>query len=125
MTDFIPKTSKNTDSGQLSTSQESNDFVPYKSQLSDTDYSKKNTAEFQQKKPAPIEQSSVSSDALKGVEVPSVKDSSTNPSEDSTTDAPNDSSHEFKVRIIRDGERITKMIVECKCGETIPLDCIY
>ena len=80
---------------------------------------------FQQKQPKPIEQSSLSPDALKGVEVPTDKTPTEGVSDAPTTDSPEESGHEFKVQIIRDGERITKMLVQCKCGETIPLDCVY
>ena len=80
---------------------------------------------FQQKQPKPIELSSLSPDALKGVEVPTDKTPTEGVSDTPTTDSTEDSGHEFKVQIIRDGERITKMLVQCKCGETIPLDCVY
>ena len=58
------------------------------------------------------------SEPLKNIQVPGVK------GEDSDEGTGN-TEHRSKVNVVRDGDKITQIIVECKCGETIPLDCIY
>tara|TARA_Y100000588_G_scaffold122329_1_gene134024 strand:+ start:69 stop:437 length:369 start_codon:yes stop_codon:yes gene_type:complete len=55
---------------------------------------------------------------LKNIQVPAGK--ADDPVEDSA-----DTTHGPKVNIVRDGDKITQIIVRCKCGETIPLDCVY
>lgn len=51
---------------------------------------------------------------LKNIQVPADK-----------ADDSGDTAHGPKVNIVRDGDKITQIIVGCKCGETIPLDCVY
>ena len=125
MSDFVPKTAAMTESEETPLSQESTEFVPIKPGGDTSESAGVPEEGFQQKQPKPIEQSSLSPDALKGVEVPTDKTPKEGVSDAPTTDSPEESGHEFKVQIIRDGERITKMLVQCKCGETIPLDCVY
>ena len=125
MSDFVPKTAAMTGSEESPLSQESSEFVPIKPDGDAPESTEVPQEGFRQKQPKPIEQSSLSPDALKGVEVPVDKTPTEDVSDASSTDSPEESGHEFKVQIIRDGERITKMLVQCKCGETIPLDCIY
>ena len=55
---------------------------------------------------------------LKNIQVPA--DKADDPVEDS-----GDTNHGPKVNIVRDGDKITQIIVGCKCGETISLDCVY
>ena len=55
---------------------------------------------------------------LKNIQVPA--DKADDPVENS-----DDTAHGTKVNIVRDGDKITQIIVGCKCGETIPLDCVY
>ena len=55
---------------------------------------------------------------LKNIQVPA--DKADDPVEDSA-----DTAHGPKVNIVRDGDKITQIIVGCKCGETIPMDCVY
>ncbi len=125
MNDFVPKTAEISDTNQPLISEENSEFIP----INDTGDNSKSTVDvtldFQQKQAKPVDQTSPSPDALKGVEVPPMDvtgSPGTVPAEKGSTET---TQHEFKVQIIRDGERITKLLVKCKCGETIPLDCIY
>jgi hypothetical protein len=39
--------------------------------------------------------------------------------------APDGSGEKPNVRLEKDGDKITNIVVECECGQTIALDCIY
>ena len=73
MSDFVPKTAAMTESEEAPLSQESTEFVPIKPGGDTSESAGVPEGGFQQKQPKPIEQSSLSPDALKGVEVPTDK----------------------------------------------------
>ena len=59
-------------------------------------------------------------ESLKNIKTPSQADNPDDPNKN-----PGDTAHKAKVKIVRDGDNITQIVVVCNCGETIPLDCIY
>ena len=123
MDDFIPKTAESPEMTDSSETQEDKGFIPIKSKIDAPEQSDGSDTEFQQKRPKPAKPLELPPNSLKGVEVP--EEATPSLGESTTSDAPDEPDHQFQVKIIRDGERITKMLVQCKCGETIPLDCIY
>tara|TARA_B100000674_G_scaffold481218_1_gene481746 strand:+ start:487 stop:864 length:378 start_codon:yes stop_codon:yes gene_type:complete len=125
MNDFVPKTAEITDTNQPHVTEENSEFIPIKRTGDNSKLPADATPTFQQKQAKPVDQSSLSPDALKGVEVPPADNAAAPGSAPAVKDSTETDQHEFKVQIIRDGDRITKMLVQCKCGETIPLDCIY
>ena len=59
-------------------------------------------------------------ESLKNIQTPSQADNPDDPNKN-----PDDTEHKANVKIVRDGDKITQIVVVCNCGETIPLDCIY
>ena len=123
MAEFVPKKAVIAQPESAQEDAENKGFVPLTEQIDETASPSTDAGEFQQKEPKAVDQSSLAIDALKDVEVPAENPLAT--SEDPEASSPEDSEHQFKVQVIREGEKITKMLVKCKCGETIPLDCIY
>ena len=123
MADFVPKKAVITQPESAQEDAKNKGFVPLTEQIVEIASSSTDAEEFQQKKPKSVDQSSLTIDALKDVEVPAENPPAT--SDDPEASMPKESEHQFKVQVIREGEKISKMLVKCKCGETIPLDCIY
>jgi len=59
-------------------------------------------------------------ESLKNIQTPSQADNPDDPNKN-----PGDTAHKANVKIVRDGDKITQIVVVCNYGETIPLDCIY
>jgi len=122
MSEFVPKTTGDLSSAEADTQREdSKAFTPKQQSVdsqsaskgsgSDTGFKNIQAAELPTISPAEAE-------PLKNIQVPA--DKPRGPDEGS-----GDAAHGSKVNVVRDGDKITQIIVECKCGETIPLDCIY
>jgi hypothetical protein len=58
-------------------------------------------------------------DSLKNIQTPSQADNADNPNKN-----PGDTAHKANVKIVRDGDRITNIVVACDHRATILLDCI-
>ena len=59
-------------------------------------------------------------ESFKNIQTPSQAD---NPND--LNKNPGDTAHKANVKIVRDGDKVTQIVVVCNSGETIPLDCIY
>ena len=58
-------------------------------------------------------------ESLKNIQTPSQADNADNPNKN-----PGDTAHKANVKIVRDGDRITNIVVACNHRATILLDCI-
>ena len=58
-------------------------------------------------------------ESLKNIQTPSQADNADNPNKN-----PGDTAHKGNVKIVRDGDRITNIVVACNHRATILLDCI-
>lgn len=122
MSEFVPKikgdlSNVNTDSQ----SEDSTAFTPKRQGVESRSSSEQATTDTGFKNKQAEELPAISpgkAKPLKNIQVPA--DKADDPVEDSgeTANGP-------KVNIVRDGDKITQIIVGCKCGETIPLDCVY
>ena len=57
---------------------------------------------------------------MKNIQTPSQADNPDDPNKN-----PGDTAHKANVKIVRNGDRITNIVVACNYGATILLDCIY
>ncbi|MDP7051789.1 MAG: hypothetical protein QF600_07680 [Verrucomicrobiota bacterium] len=122
MSEFVPKTTGNLgnpDAGDQS--EDMKGFTPKKQDVESRSDSgqEANNPTFKKLQSENLPTTSPNeAEPLKNIQVPAEK------AEDSDEGA-GDTVHRSKVNVVRDGNKITQIIVECKCGETIPLDCIY
>jgi len=122
MSEFVPKTTGDLDNPDADNEAEVMEgFTPKKQDLESQSDAGEDASDSTFKKlqseslPAT---SSSDSEPLKNIQVPATKGE--NPDEES-----GESDHHPRVNVVRDGDKITQIIVECKCGKTIPLDCLY
>jgi len=122
MSEFVPKiTGDLSNSSADSPSEDSTAFTPKQQNVesqpsseqgaNDTGFKNKQAEELPTISPGETK-------PLKNIQVPADK-------ADDSVEGSGDSAHGPKVNIVRDGDKITQIIVGCKCGETIPLDCVY
>ena len=122
MSEFVPKTTGDLSNAETDSQKEdSKAFTPIQQSVESRSASEQGANEtgfknIQAKKLPTI--NSGEAEPLKNIQVPA--DKAKDPDEGSGGTA-----HSSKVNVVRDGDKITQIIVECKCGETIPLDCIY
>ena len=122
MSEFLPKTT--CDLGNPDADEQAEDrkgFTPKKQDLeSQSDPEQEaNDSAFKKLQSKNLPATSPSeAEPLKNIQVPAGKT-------ENSTKGSGATEHGSKVNVVRDGEKITQIIVECKCGETIPLDCIY
>ena len=124
MPEFVPKTA-----GDLSNlkpeddAQNTEEFTPIQQQLGShggSDAVGKIT-EFKSKEAVKLSTPAAhKTESLKNIQTPSQADNPDDPNKN-----PDDTAHKANVKIVRDGDKITQIVVVCNCGETIPLDCIY
>ena len=124
MPEFVPKTA-----GDLSNvkpeddAENTEEFTPMQQQLGShggSDAVGKIT-EFKSKEAVKLSTSAApKTESLKNIQTPSQADNPDDPNKN-----PDDTEHKANVKIVRDGDKITQIVVVCNCGETIPLDCIY
>ena len=122
MSEFIPKSTVNIGNPDADgQAEDTKDFTPKKQDVESRSDSGQevNDPAFKKLQSENLPATSPGeSEPLKNIQVPGVK------AEDSDEGTGN-TEHRSKVNVVRDGDKITQIIVECKCGETIPLDCIY
>ena len=122
MADFVPKNSKDIgDANAANKAEEYKSFTPIQQTIKSQSISDKDSdkAEFRNMQAKELESTQpAETGSLKNIQVPA--DSSDNSEKDT-----NSTEHSVNVNVIRDGDKITQILVECKCGEIIPLDCIY
>ena len=124
MPEFVPKTA-----GDLSNlkpeddAENTEEFTPMQQQLGShggSDAVGKIT-EFKSKEAVKLSTPAAhKTESLKNIQTPSQADNPDDPNKN-----PDDTAHKANVKIVRDGDKITQIVVVCNCGETIPLDCIY
>ena len=124
MPEFVPKTA-----GDLSNlkpeddAENTEEFTPMQQQLGSHGGSDAvgEITEFKSKEAVKLSTSAApKTESLKNIQTPSQADNSDDPNKN-----PGDTAHKANVKIVRDGDKITQIVVVCNCGETIPLDCIY
>ena len=122
MADFIPKISKDIgDANAANKAEEYKSFTPIQQTIKSQSISDKDSgkAEFRKIQAKELQSTQpAETGSLKNIQVPADN------SDDAEKDT-NSTEHSANVNVIRDGDKITQILVECKCGETIPLDCIY
>jgi len=122
MSEFVPKiTGDLSNSSADSPSEDSTAFTPKQQSVESRSSSEQGTTDTGFKNKQAEELPTINpgeTKPLKNIQVPADK------ADDSGEDS-GDSAHGPKVNIVRDGDKITQIIVGCKCGETIPLDCVY
>ena len=122
MSEFVPKTTG--DLGNPNADEQAEDrkgFTPKKQDLeSQSDPEQEaNDSAFKKLQSKNLPATSPSeAEPLKNIQVPGDK------TENLDKKTAGNENHS-KVNVVRNGDKITKIIVECNCGETIPLDCIY
>ena len=122
MSEFVPKTTGDLSNAETDSQKEdSKVFTPIQQSVESRSASEQGANEtgfknIQAKKLPTI--NSGEAEPLKNIQVPA--DKAEDPDKGS-----GDTAHSSKVNVVRNGDKITQIIVECKCGETIPLDCIY
>ncbi len=124
MPEFVPKTASDLGDAKPSNDVENTEeFTPMQQRLesqSGSDNADK-TAEFKNKEAVILSTpATTKTQPLKNIQTPSQGDNPDDPNADSGGAA-----HKAKVKIVRNGDKITQIVVVCNCGETIPLDCIY
>ena len=124
MPEFVPKTA-----GDLSNLKPEDDadnteeFTPMQQQLGSHGGSDAvgEITEFKSKEAVKLSTPAApKTESLKNIQTPSQADNPDDPNKN-----PDDTEHKANVKIVRDGDKITQIVVVCNCGETIPLDCIY
>ena len=124
MPEFVPKTA-----GDLSNlkpeddAENTEEFTPMQQQLGSHGGSDAvgDITEFKSKEAVKLSTSAApKTESLKNIQTPSQADNPDDPNKN-----PDDTEHKANVKIVRDGDKITQIVVVCNCGETIPLDCIY
>ena len=124
MPEFVPKTA-----GDLSNLKSEDDaenteeFTPMQQQLGSHGGSDAvgEITEFKSKEAVKLSTPAApKTESLKNIQTPSQADNPDDPNKN-----PDDTEHKANVKIVRDGDKITQIVVVCNCGETIPLDCIY
>ena len=124
MPEFVPKTA-----GDLSNlkpeddAENTEEFTPMQQQLGSHGGSDAvgEITEFKSKEAVKLSTSAApKTESLKNIQTPSQADNPDDPNKN-----PDDTEHKATVKIVRDGDKITQIVVVCNCGETIPLDCIY
>ena len=124
MPEFVPKTA-----GDLSNvkpeddAENTEEFTPMQQQLRSHGGSDAvgEITEFKSKEAIKLSTPAApKTESLKNIQTPSQADNSDDPNKN-----PGDTAHKANVKIVRDGDKITQIVVVCNCGETIPLDCIY
>ena len=122
MSEFVPKSTINIGNPEADDqAEDTKGFTPKKQDVESRSDSGQeiNDAAFKKLQSENLPATSHSeSEPLKNIQVPVGK------AQDSDEGTGN-TEHRSKVNVVRDGDKITQIIVECKCGETIPLDCIY
>ena len=124
MPEFVPKTA-----GDLSNlkpeddAENTEEFTPMQQQLGSHGGSDAvgEITEFKSKEAVKLSTSAApKTESLKNIQTPSQADNPDDPNKN-----PDDTEHKANVKIVRDGDKITQIVVVCNCRETIPLDCIY
>ena len=124
MPEFVPKTA-----GDLSNlkpeddAENTEEFTPMQQQLGSHGGSDAvgEITEFKSKEAVKLSTPATpKTESLKNIQTPSQVDNPDDPNKN-----PDDTAHKANVKIVRDGDKITQIVVVCNCGETIPLDCIY
>ena len=124
MPEFVPKTA-----GDLSNlkpeddAENTEEFTPMQQQLGSHGGSDAvgEITEFKSKEAVKLSTPAApKTGSLKNIQTPSQADNPDDPNKN-----PDDTAHKANVKIVRDGDKITQIVVVCNCGETIPLDCIY
>ena len=124
MPEFVPKTA-----GDLSNlkpeddAENTGEFTPMQQQLGSHGGSDAvgEITEFKSKEAVKLSTPAApKTESLKNIQTPSQADNPDDPNKN-----PDDTAHKANVKIVRDGDKITQIVVVCNCGETIPLDCIY
>ena len=124
MPEFVPKTA-----GDLSNlkpeddAENTEEFTPMQQQLGSHGGSDAvgEITEFKSKEAIKLSTPAApKTESLKNIQTPSQADNPDDPNKN-----PDDTEHKANVKIVRDGDKITQIVVVCNCGETIPLDCIY
>ena len=124
MPEFVPKTASDLGNAKPNNDVENTEeFTPMQQRLESkggSDNADK-TAEFKNKEAVILSTpATTKTQPLKNIQTPSQGDDPDDPNTDS-----GDAAHKAKVKIVRNGDKITQIVVVCNCGETIPLDCIY
>ena len=124
MPEFVPKTASDLGDAKPSNDVENTEeFTPMQQRLESqggSDNADK-TIEFKNKEAVILSTpATTKTQPLKNIQTPSQGDNPDDPNTDS-----GDAAHKAKVKIVRNGDKITQIVVVCNCGETIPLDCIY
>ena len=122
MSDFVPKKADPLGNIELDGEPPQQGFTPMLQQLqSQTETSKDvGKTEFKSKQIEHTKTTNTTkSESLKNIQVPSQSGNSENSVEETEL------AHKANVKVVRKGDSITQIIVKCRCGETIPLDCIY
>ena len=124
MPEFVPKTA-----GDLSNlkpeddAENTEEFTPMQQQLGSHGGSDAvgEITEFKSKEAVKLSTPAApKTESLKNIQTPSQADNPDDPNKN-----PDDTAHKANVKIVRDGDKITQIVVVCNCGETIPLDFIY
>ena len=124
MPEFVPKTASDLGNAKPNNDVENTEeFTPMQQRLESqggSDNTDK-TTEFKNKEAVILSTpATTKTQPLKNIQTPSQGDNPDDPNTDS-----GDAAHKAKVKIVRNGDKITQIVVVCNCGETIPLDCIY
>ena len=124
MPEFVPKTASDLGDAKPSNDVENTEeFTPMQQRLESqggSDNADK-TIEFKNKEAVILSTpATTKTQPLKNIQTPSQGGNPDDPNTDSGNAA-----HKAKVKIVRNGDKITQIVVVCNCGETIPLDCIY
>ena len=124
MPEFVPKTASDLGNAKPNNDVENTEeFTPMQQRLESqggSDNADK-TTEFKNKEAVVLSTpATTKTQPLKNIQTPSQGGNPDDPNTDS-----GDAAHKAKVKIVRNGDKITQIVVVCNCGETIPLDCIY
>ena len=124
MPEFVPKTA-----GDLSNlkpeddAENTEEFTPMQQQLGSHGGSDAvgEITEFKSKEAVKLSTPAApKTESLKNIQTPSQADNPDDPNKN-----PGDTAHKANVKIVRDGDKITQIVVVCNYGATILLDCIY
>ena len=124
MPEFVPKTADDLNNLKPEDDAENTEeFTPMQQQLGSHGGSDAvgEITEFKSKEAVKLSTlAAPKTESLKNIQTPSQADNPDDPNKN-----PDDTAHKANVKIVRDGDKITQIVVVCNCGETIPLDCIY
>ena len=123
MPEFIPKAAGNLSNVKPEDDPENTEeFTPMQQRLGSQDdpAAASEITEFKSKEAVEIRTPAApKTESLKNIQTPSQADNADNPNKN-----PGDTAHKANVKIVRDGDRITNIVVACNHRATILLDCI-